>query len=132
MKIRTLLILVVGIVLASAPLLAASKAQAPKYDRSTEVTLKGTVEKVSDRECPVSGGVGSHLVLKLSDDKTIEVHLATTKFVNTYELVFKTGEQIEVTGSKIMLDGVETIYAREIKRGTDTFVFRDKEGNPIW
>jgi len=26
----------------------------------------------------------------------------------------------------------DTIFAREVKRGNDTFVFRDKDGNPIW
>jgi len=28
---------------------------------------------MQDRECPVSGGMGSHLILKLLDGKTIEV-----------------------------------------------------------
>ena len=101
-------------------------------DPATEATYKGTVEEITDRVCPVSGGMGSHLLLKLADGKTIEVHLATVKFVKMYELVFAKGDQIEVTGSKVKFEGVDTIFAREIKRGTDTFVFRDKDGKPIW
>lgn len=131
MKTMTVILVMVAIVVA-VPLFGAPKSDAPKYDRSTEITLKGTIEQVNDRECPVSGGMGSHLILKLADAKTIEIHLASTKFVAAYDLVFHKGEEIEVTGSKVKLEGVETIYAREIKRGTDTFVFRDKEGNPIW
>jgi hypothetical protein len=104
----------------------------PKYDPTTEVTLKGTVDEVRDRECPVSGGMGSHIILRLADDKTIEVHLASTKFVKAYELVFAKGDKLEVTGSKVTFEGVETIFAREVKRGNDTFVFRDKEGKPVW
>ncbi|HKS74209.1 MAG TPA: hypothetical protein VJQ82_13490 [Terriglobales bacterium] len=108
-----------------------SQAGVPKYNPATEVTLKGTVEEVHDRQCPVSGGMGAHIILK-TGDKTIEVHLATTKFMKSYELVFAKGDQVEVTGSKVTVEGVETIFAREVKRGNDTFAFRDKDGNPVW
>ena len=111
---------------------AASQAGVPKYNPATEAVFKGTVDEVRDRECPVSGGMGAHVVLKLGNGTTIEVHLAATKFMKNYELVFNKGDQLEVTGSKVVFEGVETIFAREVKRGNDTFVFRDKEGNPIW
>ena len=80
----------------------------------------------------MSGGMGSHLILKLSDGKTIEVHLATTKFVKTYDLVFKQGDKVSVLGTKVQFEGKETIFARQITRGTETTVFRDKAGKPIW
>jgi DNA/RNA endonuclease YhcR with UshA esterase domain len=108
-----------------------SKADVPKYDLRTETTFKGTVVEMKDRHCAVSGGVGSHLILKVGD-KTIEVHLAASKFVKTYELVFNKGDEIEVIGSKVKFEDVDTIFAREIHRGNDTFVFRDKDGKPIW
>lgn len=104
----------------------------PKYNPATEAVFKGTVVEVRDRECPVSGGLGSHVVLKLEDGSTIEVHLASTKFVKSYDLVFNVGDQLEVTGSKVKFEGVDTIFAREVKRGNDTFVFRDKDGKPVW
>jgi hypothetical protein len=104
----------------------------PKYDPATETNFKGTVDEVRDRECPVSNGMGAHVVLKMADGKTIEVHLATTKFVKSYELAFSKGDQLEVTGTKVKFEGVDTIFAREVKRGGDTFVFRDKDGKPIW
>jgi hypothetical protein len=104
----------------------------PKYDPAAEATFKGTVEEVRDRQCPMSGGMGSHLILRLSPDKTIEVHLASTKFVRTYDLVFNKGDAVTVVGTKVQFEGVETIFAREVTRGSETFVFRDKEGKPIW
>jgi DNA/RNA endonuclease YhcR with UshA esterase domain len=129
-------ILVAALATAVTPALAAGKGNpqtaVPKYDPATEVTLKGTVDGVRERECPVSGGMGAHVVLKTSDGKTIEVHLATTRFMKNYDLVFNKGDQIEVTGSKVVFEGVETIFAREVKRGNDTFTFRDKDGNPVW
>jgi len=136
MKIWLAVILTLVFALILTPSLAATKPGSqpgvPKYDVTTEGVFKGTVEDVHDRECPVSGGMGAHIILKLGDGKTIEVHLATTKFMKNYELVFNKGDQIEVTGSKVMFEGVETIFAREVKRGNDTFVFRDKDGNPVW
>ena len=104
----------------------------PKYDPTTEAVYKGTVEEVRDHQCPVSGGMGAHVILKLADNKTIEVHLATSKFVKSYDLAFNKGDQLEVTGAKVKFEGVDTIFAREVKRNGDTFVFRDKEGKPIW
>jgi DNA/RNA endonuclease YhcR with UshA esterase domain len=104
----------------------------PKYDKSTEAVFKGTVEDVKDRECPVSGGMGSHLVLKLADGNSIEVHLSLTKFVNQYELTFHKGDVLEVTGVKVKFEGVDTIFARKIKRGEDEFLFRDNDGKPLW
>ncbi|MGC1229050.1 MAG: hypothetical protein WA859_21460 [Candidatus Sulfotelmatobacter sp.] len=104
----------------------------PKYDRAAEATFRGTVVDVRDRQCPMSGGMGSHLLLNLSTGNTIEVHLATTKFVTMYDLVFNKGDVVTVVGTKVQFEGVETIFAREVSRGSDTFVFRDKDGKPIW
>ena len=104
----------------------------PKYNPAAEATFKGTVEEVRDRQCPVSGGMGAHLILRMAGGNTIEVHLATTKFVKTYDLLFKKGDVVEVVGTKVQFEGVETIFAREVSRGGATFVFRDKSGTPIW
>ncbi len=104
----------------------------PKYDPAAEATFKGTVEEVRDRQCPMSGGMGSHLILRLSASQTIEVHLASTRFVKAYDLVFSKGDVVTVVGTKVQFEGVETIFAREITRGSETFVFRDKDGKPIW
>ncbi len=104
----------------------------PKYDKATEATFKGTVDEVKDHQCPVSRGLGSHLMLKESDGTLIEVHLALTKFVTQYELVFQKGDALEVTGVKVKFEGVDTIFARKIKRGNDEFLFRDNDGKPLW
>jgi hypothetical protein len=104
----------------------------PKYDPATETTFEGRVEELRDRECPMSGGMGSHLILKLSDGKTIEVHLATTKFVKAMDLVFKQGDQVRLRGTKVQFEGRETIFARELTRGNETIMLRDKNGKPIW
>jgi DNA/RNA endonuclease YhcR with UshA esterase domain len=136
MKIWAIIILVLFLALVIAPTAAAQQSsvrgEVPKYNAATEAVFNGTVEEVTDRVCPVSGGMGSHLVLKLGNGKTIEVHLATSEFVKTYEMVFAKGDVLEVTGSKVRFEGVDTIFAREVKRGNNIFVFRDKNGKPAW
>jgi hypothetical protein len=116
------------------PALAGQKAEGavPQYDPAAETTWKATVVDVIDRQCPMSGGLGSHLMVKLFDGSTIEVHLATTKFVKSFDLVFNKGDKIEVVGVKVQFEGKETIFAREVTRGSETFVFRDKSGVPVW
>ena|ERR1039458_7418916 len=135
-RIIMLILTVVALVLTMIPAAAGQKSDpgvaVPKYDPAAETTFKGTVEEVRDRQCPVSGGIGSHLILRLSPSKTIEVHLASAKFVKTYDLVFNKGDVVTVVGTKVQFEGVETIFAREVTRGSETFVFRDKDGTPIW
>jgi hypothetical protein len=136
MRTSRIIILIVTVVALALIITPAAAGQTgvvvPKYDRATEATFKGTVEEVNDRQCPVSGGMGSHIILRLSPSQTIEVHLATSRFVKTYDLVFKKGDEVTVVGTKVQFEGVETIFAREVTRGSETFVFRDKDGTPIW
>jgi DNA/RNA endonuclease YhcR with UshA esterase domain len=60
------------------------------------------------------------------------LHLAATKYVKSYEMVFNKGDEVEVTGSKVKFNGADTILVREITRGQDSFVFRDEKGKPVW
>jgi len=136
MKLWTVFFLIFALAALTTPALSTPSTQTgaavPKYDPATEAVFKGTVDDVKDRQCPVSGGMGSHLILKLADETTIEVHLAPVKFMDDYELSFNKGDVLEVTGSKVKFESVDTIFAREIKRGGDVFVFRDKDGKPVW
>jgi DNA/RNA endonuclease YhcR with UshA esterase domain len=127
-----ILILAMGMATVSSVVAQKSNEAVPKYDVSSEAKFKGVVDEVKDRQCPISGGMGSHILLKLSDGKIIEVHLAATKFVKNYELVFNKGDEVEVTGTKVQFEGGDAILAREVKRGNDDFLFRDPQGKPIW
>ena len=126
-----LVLLVLGLALAA----AASDKDAPKpkvkYDPATEVTLKGVIEQVTEYECPVSGGVGAHITLKTAEG-TAELHIALAKFLKEYEIRFEKGDQIEVTGSKVKLNDADAILVRQIVRGQSTYMFREKDGKPIW
>jgi len=130
-------VLLMGVLMAGFASTVAAQAAAagkavPKYDVASEVTSKGTIVDVSDRECPVSGGMGFHFNLKQADGQMIEVHVAASKYIKDNDMRLSKGDQIEVTGSKVKFEGVDTVFAREATRGNDTFVFRDKSGKPVW
>jgi len=110
----------------------AQTAKVPKYNPASETVFKGTVEQMRDRSCPVSGSMGSHIVLRMENNSLIEVHLATTEFTKMVEMNLRPGDRVEVTGFQTEFEGVPTIFARSVKHGIDEFMFRDKDGNPVW
>ena len=104
----------------------------PKYNPAAEAVYKGTIEDLRDRQCPVSGGVGSHIILKLAGGRAIEVHLAPAEFTRMVDMNVHQGEEIEVSGWQLEFEGIQTIFAREVKHGHETYVFRAKDGTPAW
>ena len=103
----------------------------PKYDTANEVTIKGVVQEVKEFQCPASGGLGAHLLVK-TGDKTVLVHLALSKFLKDYGFDFAKGDDVTVLGAKAKIGEEEGILARKIERGNQAFTFRDKSGKPLW
>lgn len=98
------------------------------YNPASEVVAKGVVQQVEGVACPVSEGeIDSHLTLKTADG-TIEVHLAPARIMRSQKLSFAPGDAIEVVGSKVRLYGKDDLIAREITRGSESFIFRDRQG----
>jgi len=111
---------------------AQAPASAPKYDLANEVTIKGVVQEVKDFQCPVSGGMGAHLVVK-TDKGTVTVHLALSKFLSEYGFGFAKGDEVVIVGAKAKVgDDENAILARKVERGNQSFTFRDKNGKPLW
>jgi hypothetical protein len=69
----------------------AQKPAVPKYNPAAEAVYKGTIADIRNRQCPVSGGVGTHIIMKLENGTTIEVHLATTEFMKMVEMNLRKG-----------------------------------------
>lgn len=136
LSIAKILTLLAAVLFTMIPSFAAQKPDAgnavPTYNRAAEATFAGTVLDVVNRQCPMSGGIGSHLMVKLNDGSVIEVHLAAAKFLKSFDLAFNKGEKVEIVGMKLQFEGKETIFARQVTRGSETIVFRDKTGTPIW
>lgn len=98
------------------------------YNAADEVVVRGRVQEAQEFDCPVSEGeLASHLMLKTADG-VVQVHLAPVRIMASQKLSFAPGDQIEVVGSKIRLNGKNGVIAREISRGRESFIFRDREG----
>ena len=108
----------------------AAAAGAPKYDRQTEMKTKGAVEEINVLT------VGSRkdfteLVLKSGDDK-LHIYVCPKAFQDEMGITFIKGDELAVTGSKVKQEASDVILAREIVKGTDTLMFRDDKGKPVW
>lgn len=102
----------------------------PKYDTTTETTLKGIVEE--EKLVPPSGGKPVvYLVLKSNPD-TGQVFLCPKSFLDMVGVTFKTDDAIEITGSKVKQDGAPLLLAREIVKSGETLTLRFKDGKPAW
>jgi hypothetical protein len=108
---------------------ASAKTPALKYDLKAEKKLKGTVQ-----EMKLEGQGRSalmQLVLKSGTD-TVNVYLCPERFIKDMGIELKPGDEVEIIGSPVLDNGVSVILAREIDKGTDTYVLRDEKGVPVW
>ena len=106
-----------------------------RYDTATVVDFKATVADV--REVPKTDPLnGLYLAVKTEatvlKSETFEVYVGPTDFVKGCEITFAKGDKIQVIGSKITLDGVDIVLAREVSRQQTTIILRGKNGEPFW
>ncbi len=107
-----------------------SAQSAPKYDIATETRLKGTVDEVK-QITTAKGDPAIHLMVKTATE-LLEVYLCPNAYLQEMEMAFAKGDQVEVTGSKVKADDADVILAKDITKGNDTLVLRDKKGIPVW
>jgi hypothetical protein len=102
----------------------------PKYDPHTEMKTKGAVDEVN--MLPLGARKDFiELVLKNGDDK-LHIYVCPKTFEDEMGISFSKGDEISITGSKVKQEDLDVILAREIVKGTDTLMFRDDKGNPVW
>jgi hypothetical protein len=100
-----------------------------KYDLKAEKKVKGTVQEMKEEGQGRSALM--HLVLKNGAD-TFVVYLCPQRFIKDMGIELKPGDEVEITGSPVLDNGVSVILARELDKGTDTYVLRDDKGAPVW
>jgi len=102
----------------------------PKYDLHTEMKTKGTVDEVNLLPLGTKKEL-TELIIKSGDDK-IHIYVCPKTFEEEMGISFSKGDEISVMGSKVKQEALDVILARELVKGTDTLVFRDGKGNPVW
>jgi hypothetical protein len=115
-----------------APLVIAQKTatEVPKYEVAKEVTIKGAVEEIKEVPNP-KGQIGIYLMVKTGAE-ILEVRLCPNSFLKEFEVAFKKGDLLTITGSKVRVDEKDVILAREIEFGNDKITLRDQQGVPVW
>ena len=101
-----------------------------QYDTATEVTLTGTITKVETHTGRM-GWNGTHLVVSFAGE-ALTVHVGPSSYLAQQGFSFATGDQIEVTGSRIKFEGSDVLIAREIKKGDKLLTLRNPQGVPAW
>ena len=102
----------------------------PKYDLHTETKTKGVVDEV--KLLPLGARKDfTELIIKSGDDK-VHIYVCPKPFQEEMGISFSKGDEIAVTGSKVKRETSDVILARELVKGTDTLLFRDDKGKPVW
>jgi hypothetical protein len=102
----------------------------PKYDLHTETKTKGVVDEVNLLVFGTRKDF-TELIVKSGDDK-VHIYVCPKPFQEEMGITFTKGDEIAVTGSKVKQDASDIILVRELIKGTDTLMFRDDKGNPVW
>jgi hypothetical protein len=128
---KIVVVLVVNAVVAVLSASAFAQKALPKYDVKTEITLKKAVVEDTKEVTLPNGQNRFRLIVKAGVD-TYEVCLCPKNFLAVLDASFAKGDVVDITGSKV-LDGQNTlILAREVVKGENTVVLRDKKGEPVW
>ena len=102
----------------------------PKYDLLTETKTDGVIDEVNQLSVGKRKDF-TELIIKRGDDK-LHIYVCPKPFQDEIGLSLGKGDRIEVTGSKVKQEASEVILARQMVKGTDTLMFRDDKGNPVW
>lgn len=139
---RTVLALALSLVVLTPPALAAPERPGPRgpgpmagpkagpgYDPTTVQTVAGEIVEVRRLDGHRGGGV--HLTLTTAAG-ALDVHLGPSWFVDQQAVKLAAGDRVEVTGSRVTVDGQPALVARLVKRGGAALTLRDGAGAPAW
>jgi hypothetical protein len=126
-------IMVIALLMMTCGLLAQQNPSepAPRYDVSREIVVKGVVQETSEFQCPVTGTVGSHMVVQAGTD-TLQVHITSAKFMRENEISFKQGDEVRMLGNRVVFAGKAAFLPRSITVGRTTYFFRTPAGMLVW
>ncbi len=62
----------------------------------------------------------------------IDVHLGPEWYINQQDSEIHRGDQIAVTGARILFGDASALMATEIVKGEDVLQMRGIEGDPVW
>ena len=101
------------------------------YDPATVDTVAGKVVAV-EIHIPRDGRhYGVHLQLK-TQEEILPIRLGPFWYLDRQPTQIQEGDEIEVTGSRIILKKTSVLIASEVRRGDQILRLRDASGVPAW
>jgi hypothetical protein len=101
------------------------------YNTGTVETVIGEIVKIA-QVMPMRGmSYGIHMLVKTPNGK-IDVHLGPAWYIENQDVKFNTGDKVEITGSRITLQGKPVLIAAAVRKGGETLRLRDERGFPAW
>lgn len=101
------------------------------YNPKTVEIIKGKAASIHVIT-PIRGMYQGVCVMVKNGKEIIPIHLGPEWYVENQDLAVEPSDTIEITGSRINLDGESAIIASEIKKGDKRMVLRDDKGFPRW
>jgi len=100
------------------------------FDPQTVETVQGMVVDAPSLQ---TGGIPEmeHLTLQTPREK-LTVVLGPNWFLARQNWKISALDQIEVTGSRLDLDGQPGLVAQKVRKGEQVLEFRDSSGKPLW
>ena len=78
------------------------------------------------------GAGGVHLLVRSGGSDPISVHLGPAWFIDSQGFTIRPGDTVEITGSRVVLDGAPILIARTVVRDGNELAVRDEQGWPRW
>jgi hypothetical protein len=101
------------------------------YDAKTVDKVTGEVAKV-DSIIPMRGMSGGvHVALK-TEQGEVSVHLGPQWYLENQDVKIEPGDRVEITGSRVTVQGKPAIIAAEVRKGDEVLQLRDAAGVPVW
>mgnify|MGYP001065413336 CR=1 FL=1 len=101
------------------------------YNPATVETISGEVVSVDLFTLGIGLWTGVHLMVK-TESETISVHLGPQWYIENQEIEFEPGDEIEVTGSRVVYAGGPAIIAAQVMKGDWVLILRNDNGFPLW
>ncbi len=105
------------------------------FNPKTIITVKGKVVSIDRANHPMKEmEPGFAAVLKTDKGEDVTVQVGPIWFTGYFKRKWdiKPGDQVEVTGSKVEIDGKPVIMAVQGKKGNLAMTCRSKSGKPLW
>jgi sporulation protein YlmC with PRC-barrel domain len=101
------------------------------FDSGTRETITGKVTSV-DHFTMNNMAEGVQLRIDANNNQNVIVHLGPAWFIDHQQAEFKSGDQVQVSGSRVNVDGRNVIMAIYVRRSDRVMTLRDSDGTPVW